>query len=452
MKMSPQYSRLAAAIDSGQMRERLQKQLGHSEGADLELRDFHIARVFPRSDDSFTIQYRMNIKSDKRNTSRPMILCGYLLGETENWPEYIETNKKQVMVFEDLRLIVPIFPFDPYLPAIAELCVKGDLPPAFQKGASNVIADLPNAGIVDFEVLGYRLERRCVVRYRLGDLGNNSDNPRTINIVIKIARPSKMKESKKCLSLLEKGGFAGNGNNGLTAPLTYHIDIKNGIQVSELAPGETLHNLTGDKRFSRACEKAALLLRKLHKVDSSSLTKNSITDELASLDGKIRLISSVFPEFASSFKSCLEIIMTSSQELDNDFESACVHRDFYDKQILYSAERSTLLDFDSLACGDSAQDFGNFIAHLLLRQLQEPINAQNISEGIRAFKSAYGFLDKSFEKRVNWWQVATLLRLGFLYSLRPEWHRLTGSLLKMAISNVDLNQTQKEGVNENYRS
>jgi aminoglycoside phosphotransferase (APT) family kinase protein len=119
---------------------------------------------------------------------------------------------------------------------------------------------------------------------------------------------------------------------------------------------------------------------------------------------------------------------------------------------LYSKERSTLLDWDSLACGDPAQDCGNFMGHLVLRQLQEPANVLNIDKGIKAFRSAYEYADDKFEVRVKWWQAATLLRLGFLYSLRPKWHRLTGSLLKMAISNVDLNQTQKEGVNENYRS
>ncbi len=452
MKMSTQYSRLTAAIDSGQMCERIQKQLGLKKDTNVELKDFQVARVFPRSDISFTIQYRMNIISDKSNTSRPMILCGNLLGESENWPEYIETNKKQVMVFEDLRLIVPIFPFDPQLPAIAELCVKGDLPLALQKGASNVIADLPNAGIIDFEVLGYRLERRCVIKHILGDSGKNSLNPKTFSFVSKIARPGKMRESKKCLALLEQGGFVGKENKGLTIPFTYHIDTKNGVQFSELVNGETLHNLTGDKQFPLACAEAASILQKLHKIDPASLPKYDFNEELHNLNEKIRLISSIFPELASSFQSCLELIKSSSQELDNDFISVCVHRDFYDKQVLYSAERSTLLDCDSLACGDPAQDCGNFIAHLLLRKLQEPINAPNVDKGIRAFRNAYEYAGKNFEVRVRWWQAATILRLAFLYSLRPKWHHLSMNLLNNVLANIQGNKTQMEGVNENYRS
>ena len=449
MKMSPLYSRLSSVVNSEEMRERIQKQLELKKGTSVELKDFQVTRVFPRSDSSFTIQYRMHIISDKSNSSRPMILCGHLVGDAENWPEYIETNKKHVMVFEDLRLVVPIFPFDPKLPAIAKLCVKGDLPPALQKGASNVIGDLPYAGIVDFEILGYRLERRCVIKHRLGDLGKNSEYSIIKSIVTKIARPGKIKETMKCLKLLQQNGFGGKETNALTIPDTHYIDVEMGIQISETAPGETLHNLTGDKRFPLACEEAASILRKLHQVDASSLTKFGFNDELTSLDEKIRLISTIFPELASSFGSAFESIKSSVRELENDIEPACIHRDFYDKQILYSAKRSTLLDFDSLGYGDPAQDCGNFIAHLMLRQLQEPDNALNINEGIRAFKTAYGVSGKSFERRMNLWQAAALLRLAFLYSLRPKWHRLTGNLLNMVNTKTKNNQTQLEGVNEN---
>ncbi len=452
MKMSTKYSQLAEALNSGQMRERIQRQLELSQGANIELQDFHIARVFPRSDNSFTIQYRMKSLTDKSEKSRPMILCGHLLGEKLERPEYVGRNKVQVMLFDDLRLLVPIFPFDPQLPAIKELCVKGNLPAPIEKSVNAALKTSTNTEIVDYEVLGYRLERRCVIRHILGGSGKHSENPMTTSIVTKIARQSKMKETKKFLALLEQGGFVRNGNNGLTIPVTYHIDIKRGIQVSESAPGETLHNLTGDKRFPLACEEAASLLRKLHQVDASSLTKYGLKDELHILDEKIRLISSIFPELASSFVSAFDSIKSSARELDDDFEAACIHRDFYDKQILYSAKRSTLLDFDSLACGDPAQDCGNFMGHLILRQLQEPANAPKIDKGIKAFKSDYEYADDNFEVRVKWWQAATLLRLGVLYSLRPKWHQLSTKLLSRAFANLQGNKTQMEGVNENYHS
>ncbi len=58
-----------------------------------------------------------------------------------------------------------------------------------------------------------------------------------------------------------------------------------------------------------------------------------------------------------------------------------IHRDFYDKQLIVDGDSVALLDFDNLAIGDRAQDYGNFLGHCRLRQLQEPHNSQNINNG-----------------------------------------------------------------------
>ena len=452
MRMSSQYNHLSAALDSREMQERLRKQFELIKNEEVKLKNFQVARVFLRSDQSFTIQYRMNVLTAESKTPAPLILCGHLLGEFEDWPEYIRTNQQQVMVFEDLRLVVPMFPFDPRLPAIAELCVKGNLPEIIKRSTDTLIAEYPDAGIVDFEVLGYRLERRCVIRHLLGSQATDPHDGQSVKIVTKIIKAAKAKEMIKAVTLLNQGGFVGKKSNGLTVPKTYHIDVEGGVYISEFVPGESLHDLTGDKQFFLACECAAATLQKLHRVDSSSLSKYTVNDESNSLDEKIGIISSIFPDLAASFESTWRSIKSSSQELDDNLKAVCIHRDFYDKQVLYTAERTTLLDCDSLAGGDPAQDCGNFIAHLMLRQLQEPANAKNIGEGIKAFKRIYRISDKNMEKRVNWWLVATLLRLAFLYSLRPRWHQLTRSLLNIANFNVQMIQTQMEGVNENYSS
>ncbi len=450
MKMSPLFGRLATGISSNQMRERIQKELALCQGGQIELNDFHITRVFPRSDGSFTIQYQMNVTRGKKDISCPMILCGHLLGDDGAWPAYIESNKNQVMVFKELRLIVPVFPYDPKLAMIKNLCVRGKMPEITGNsvGTGSKISNYTE--VVDFRVLGYRLEKRCVIKQTLGSGGKEPAAMDKLDIVTKIARPDKMKETQKCLGLLERSGFVGKEADGLTIADTYLIDFENGVQMSELEPGKSLHDLTGDKQFSLACEEAARILRKLHQIDSTGLAIFRVKDELARMEEKINLIKRIFPELSSSFESTYEAIRRTLSPLDDSFKLTCVHGDFYDKQILYSAGRSTLLDCDALMCGDPAQDYGNFVAHLILRKLQEPTNVPIIDRGMTAFKRVYGSADNYFEVRGRWWQAATLLRLAYLYSLRPKWHQLTSILLKHANVNLNEKKTLMEGVNENY--
>ena len=114
-----------------------------------------------------------------------------------------------------------------------------------------------------------------------------------------------------------------------------------------------------------------------------------------------------------------------------------VHRDFYDKQVLYTAGRTTLLDFDNISPGDPAQDVGNFLSHLDLRRMQHPGTGPEIASAGEAFCESYGGQDRSFDRRVTWWQAATSLRLAGLYALRPRWHDLTLELVEQCRRHLD---------------
>lgn len=450
MKMNPQFHHLAAALDSRQMSMRIQNQWTSLTGDSIEIKEFNVARVFPRPGSSFAIQYRMRPLNARSEGYSPTILCGLVLGQNENWPKHVEKNKHRVMVFDDLRLVVPVFPFDPELPAIAEVCVTGQVPKLFQGIKIQGVPGISTATVDSFEVLGYRLERRCVIKHKLGSSNNNSKNSTPPNIVAKITRAGRMKETEKGLALLEENGFAENDKNALTISKSYYLNSASGIQVSEFAPGETLHNLTVKENFAAACRSTASILKKLHEITSASLPAYTIEDELNKLAEKVTLISSVFPELASDLESALEVVESSARELNQDFQPCCIHRDFYDKQVLYVPARTTLLDYDTLASGDPAQDCGNFAAHLVLRGMQDPANLKNIKSGLKAFEITYGIPDDEFSKRKLWWQSASLIRLACLYSLRPKWQMLAQNLVNSAILTFRINQTQTKGAKENY--
>jgi len=113
-----------------------------------------------------------------------------------------------------------------------------------------------------------------------------------------------------------------------------------------------------------------------------------------------------------------------------DAPIATCHRDFHDKQILYDGDRSVLLDCDTLAMADPALDLGNFIAHLQWRTHQSPNHSDQLAQGTRAFRRAYGAMDDGTQKRAGWWSAATLLRLACLYTWRPRWRHAVPAVLR----------------------
>jgi len=107
-----------------------------------------------------------------------------------------------------------------------------------------------------------------------------------------------------------------------------------------------------------------------------------------------------------------------------------VHRDFYDKQVLFDGQRTVLLDYDTLAEGDPAIDHGNFVGHLQWRTHQSPEHAETTGRGWESFRQTFGHPDSGFETRSKWWTAATLLRLACVYSWRPRWQHLAPVLLR----------------------
>lgn len=445
IEASAKYSNFQEATDSTMMRELIQQGLQKLWGTEVILNKFQISRVFPRSESAFTIQYYMTVWKEGNDSPDPLILCGHLLGTLEEWPSYIAENKDKVIQIKKLRLVIPAFPFDPKLPAIAELCNLAQVSHVIEKSVKAISKGYHRPEVVGYEVLGYRLERRCVIRFTLGEADSNGEDLGVVNdIIVRIVRPDKLERTMLPILLLEKAGFGSEPEDGLCIPKIHYVSDEKGTYTMEAALGDSLHNLTGSETFNEACGRAAELLLKLQGISTKGLSEYTKSKELEELKSKVELIVDMYPTFASDLKSAFETIELHSNHLLDKFPLTCIHRDYYDKQVLYTNKLTTLLDCDSLSMGDPAQDCGNFIAHLKLRQLQESDNASNIEIGIKTFRTVYGYKDGPFQARLKWWKSATLLRLAVLYALRPKWHKLTSKLIQLSMRNLADNKKYLE--------
>ncbi len=158
------------------------------------------------------------------------------------------------------------------------------------------------------------------------------------------------------------------------------------------------------------------------------LREYSPHSELEQLRTWVLLGGKIFPQLTAVFEESYDAVASAPPVECRREHMTRIHRDFYDKQLLYAPDRTTVLDLDNAALGDPAQDHGNFTAHLLLRSQQQPSCSSAILAGIRAFEEGYGSRDADFDARAGWWHAATLLRLAVLYALRPHWRHLASRL------------------------
>lgn len=447
MTINPDYGHLELAIDPGQMRERLEKELGRIRERSFSLEDFRVTRVFPRGKGGFAIQYSMLAKNLKNLPENRFFLYGRLLGPSESWPDYARENDNNIIILKELRLVVPLFPFDPELDRLPEFCRPEKVSGLLSRLSDRLPPDGGDFGVKSYEVLGYRLERRCVLRYTLGQPDYRKNNSSEFRLVAKVLRPRRSAKEIRTMNWLESDRFCTKTEDRMTVPHLYYSDVDSGLILMEDAPGMTLHFLIGKPIFNRACGAAGRLLRKFHSLDAGELQHHTATDEMARFEKRFDVAIKLYPRLTDSFELILGRLNQSQTYLAGEHADVCVHGDFYDKQVLYSARRTTLLDCENVMRADAALDYGNFLAHLILRRLQTPEHAQNLESGMKAFANEYGEIDPDFTIRACCWLAAALIRLAVLYSLRPRWRHLAPNLLREAGRCLDQEKTIPGGIN-----
>ncbi len=110
------------------------------------------------------------------------------------------------------------------------------------------------------------------------------------------------------------------------------------------------------------------------------------------------------------------------------------HRDLHDKQFIQQVKHLTLLDFDLMSRADVALDPANFLAHLVLRNLQGLGGAtqRNIDAcGKRFLQGLARNEQPGFWERLRFYQATSFCRLALVYAFRPRWTDLVPHLTTM---------------------
>ena len=115
-----------------------------------------------------------------------------------------------------------------------------------------------------------------------------------------------------------------------------------------------------------------------------------------------------------------------------------IHRDLYPDQVVLAGGQIGLVDLDEVAWGEPELDVGNFIAHLILGDLQRGRTARPAFRQVRAFLSTYDLLLSASRERLVAYTAAAFLRLSTLERIsRPDlsilpWTELSTALVREA--------------------
>jgi hypothetical protein len=418
------------ATNSKFMSSVLAEHLPHHLSSILDMRELWIPRVIPRGKCGFAIQYNMKSSDINYQSGNRFTLYGHLLGPDEDYPDYASIENKAVKLANP-RMVIPLFPYDP------ELANLGDL---FSENYYSQIAERLKEGFpkpdssraISIRMLAYRLGRRCTISYGRND--GNTELPQ--RIIAKAVKGAAQSDQWQNLPNLEQAGFSRGSEDRLTVPHLLGIDEKHDTYFMEFVDGISLHDLIGKSEFIDGCRAAGRILKKLHLCQLKVMHAYTYRDEIRGLIAKFMVAGELFPQLMNGFSRAIEELERHSGNVDGA-PSALIHRDFYDKQVLYATDRVTLLDCDGATMGDPALDYGNFMAHLTLRMRQTPEHAALIEAARQGFAESYGANDDEFLARACWWKSSALTRLASLYSLRPRWRRLTPALLADVINTIN---------------
>ena len=257
---------------------------------------------------------------------------------------------------------------------------------------------------------GYRPGRRATMRFGRGPASGQGSH--LCGKTFRDGRGRPLIEQH--LRISEELRRACGGRVRVPSPVGFDEEL--GLALFAWMPGRRGESLIAAQES--VLDAAAEALSVLHELPPQDRPEFSAEDEQLIVDRWRRVIERLLPEAATDAQSLAALLADASKHVRR-LDVATIHRDFYEKQIILSSNCITVLDLDTLACGDAAVDLGNFAAHLLLRVLVSGRTRQEHQALVDRFLSVYEQRrGKTDPFQLSYYTASSLFRLGAVHSLR----------------------------------
>jgi aminoglycoside phosphotransferase (APT) family kinase protein len=318
----------------------------------------------------------------------------------------------------DLGLIVWAFPNDPELPHLSTLVdgarVKPYLPYDQLPAGFNAPEEIGGVGV---EVVRYKPEVRCTIRYHLRR--RRPTGTETLTIYGKTYATDRGAEAYRHIRDLWQRSQTEPGQFTYARPLGYYADMH--MIWQEALAGSVLSNVLSAKNFDEFLPLAAQGLAGLHRSGLMPLRQVSPAGLLAEIGESAAELIAAMPDVRARLQR-----LWARVEQDAPPPAAgpprVIHRDFHVKQLLVHADGPgpalAIFDFDDLALGDPLQDIAFFIVDLYCREFEPSLVERMAASFCQAYQAQTGTpLDAG---RLHWHLRLQLLAKAHWYYKKKQ--------------------------------
>jgi aminoglycoside phosphotransferase len=261
-----------------------------------------------------------------------------------------------------LGLLFQVFPADLRLPS---------LPAAIDPGAMAPVLALALGGDVRevaVDVLRYKPERKCLLRYRLG-------------AEVVYARISRQPNFDRAADNLRRIREA-DGGGGFDLPLPLALVEEMGMELFSHLPGVPLFTLVDEPAFPALCARTGAAVHAFHALPVTLEAQLDRDADFERLRESTADFAWLVPEQSARTRALAQQVTGWLQDTP-PAPARLVHGDFHGDNVLVDGERLGLIDFEDCAMGDPADDVALNWAQL------HWYAAKGRGDGRRAFLDAY---------------------------------------------------------------
>jgi len=314
----------------------------------------------------------------------------------------------------NLGLIVWAFPNDPELLRLP-MAVSGEQVKAYLPYRRLPVGLNRPEGIVavGVEVIRYKPELRCTVRYQLRPQAPRV--PETLTIYGKTYATGKAKEIYHHIERLWWQSHAKPHHFLVAEPLGYDEQLQ--MIWQEALLGESLTSALSSRNYDHFLPMAARGLANLHQSDVATTHCITNGDLLAETVERTTELMEALPEFREQLQQLLGCLEENYHRLA-PFAPSLIHCDFHIKQLLVHADRLAICDFDDLALGDPLQDIAFFLADLHFRDFDPHLVPQMAATFCQAYQQYTGA--ELSTDHLNWHMRRQFLAKAYWYHKRKQ--------------------------------
>ena len=424
---------LTAMLDPATAMIRLQE--AHGADSCVEIRDLKVRDVHVR--DGWIVQYTCRVATGSSGSSQSMLLTAQqiatgdqrryerrLLRVRPNDPQERRLLTGLIGHHAQAGFLTYPFPLDLKLPHLVEAVQRKAVLTELQTASPDTLGQFGEVKHFTAKALRYVSGRRCQLLFTLV----NSVGSR-LQLLGKVFRDSRG-EQLGCLMNDVADLYADFGDESVSAPRSLGYSSRLRMLFQEFVPGETLldrmHSGEADEAAIAGAARAAVVF---HHSRLAPTARYEIDDEWEILKRSRRQLSDV-GETSDAFGQLFRAIGAECEHLRGG-TLAPVHRDFYDRQLLQTANHTALIDLDQAAIGNPEIDIANFLVHLRLRMRQGTISNAQASLWKTKFLSEYSAASESepCDRRLSFFFASACLRMAAKYRLRGAPQELVSNLL-----------------------